>query len=298
MNHHFVKAVLGCFLLVIGSIAQAEPKIKEVLLHPRTTLSVEIVPDMGTRFSFPFILDEDGGYVPYTLTLTNATFLNKREAGRNFFVITADKTGGKEVYGNIFLAVAGYEITVELRTTTNINKHYSDIVFKLTDEDRENLIQKAIAQRTKAMEDEHQRKMDVLEMLADNKAMMKVGRLALSRPQSTSVNEVGELELPNGDAVTLFVDEVVTYDPYDVIVFEIESDSYTQGATVLDVKLFAVNADTGTMRVVTTGNDVPPRVNPGEFVRGSITMMRNELGEKESLKLAVQTDKGPVEAKW
>lgn len=285
-------------LLLFSCALQAAPKSKTILLQKRTSLTVDIVPDLGTRFTFPFILDEDDGYVPYTLNITNDRFVNKREPGRNFFVITAPQAGDSTVYGNIFLTVAGYEITVELRTTHSVDKHYSDIVFEMGDEDRENLIQKAIAQRTKAMEDEHRKKMDAIEQLADTKAMMRVGRLALSRPESTSVKEANELELANGDVISLYVDEVVSYKPYDIIVFEIESDSNTQGATITDAKLFAQNTETNASRLITTGNDIPPRVNQGEYIRGAITMMGNELSDKETLKLVVQTDKGSVEATW
>ena len=48
-----------------------------------------MVPDLGTRFSFPFILDEQDSYVPFTLNITNPAFVNGREKGRNYFVITA-----------------------------------------------------------------------------------------------------------------------------------------------------------------------------------------------------------------
>jgi len=34
-------------------------------------LTVEIVPDLGTRFIFPFVLDEQDTYVPFTLNITN-----------------------------------------------------------------------------------------------------------------------------------------------------------------------------------------------------------------------------------
>ena len=105
-------------------------------------------PTLGTRFSFPFILDEQDAYVPFTLNITNPSFVNTREKGRNYFVITAPARAEGTMLGNVFVSVAGYEISIELRTTNDLSKQYSDIDFNLTNEAREDLIQQSIAQRT------------------------------------------------------------------------------------------------------------------------------------------------------
>lgn len=291
--------VLG-FSAVVAAPVAASPKVREVVLQKHTTLTVEMVPDLGTRFIFPFVLDEQDEYVPFTLNLTNPAFVSKREPGRNSFVVTIPPTGarGAPSFGNLFVTVAGYEITVELRTTTDLNKHYSDVNFELGDGERESLIQKGIAQRTRVLEAEYKKKMDDLEKLADLKAMGRVGVIAQNSPSTRRIKEEQKLTLKNGDTITLFVDRAITYEPYTIFTFEVDSDSNTQGVTVLDAKLFGVDADSKQLRPIEAAKDVPPRIPPRESVNGVITTMEASLNPKEYLRLVILTDKGEVSAQW
>lgn len=291
--------VLGLSAVLAAPVA-ASPKVREVVLQKHTTLTVEMVPDLGTRFIFPFVLDEQDEYVPFTLNLTNPAFVSKREPGRNSFVVTIPPTGarGAPSYGNLFVTVAGYEITVELRTTTDLNKHYSDVNFELGDGERESLIQKGIAQRTRVLEAEYKKKMDDLEKLADLKAMGRVGVIAQKSPSTRRIKEEQKLTLKNGDTITLFVDRAITYEPYTIFTFEVDSDSNTQGVTVLDAKLFGVDADSKQLRPIEAAKDVPPRIPPRESVNGVITTMEASLNPKEYLRLVILTDKGEVSAQW
>lgn len=287
-----------CSLLFAINTAYAEPRAKSVELHKRTTLTVYVVPDLGTRFSFPFILDEQDSYVPFTLNITNPAFVNGREKGRNYFVITAPVRSEGSMLGNVFVSVAGYEISVELRTTNDLSKHYSDIVFTLTNEAREELIQQSIAQRTAALEQEYKKKFEELDATAEQKAIARVGRLAIKKPDTKRIKEESRLKLPNGDSIVLYVDQVVNYDPYAIYLFNVEADSGSKGLTILDAKLFSVDADTKQVRPIESAKDVPTRVQPNQEVQGAITVLGSALNPNNLLRLQVVTDKGMVEAQW
>ena len=287
-----------CSLLLVINTAYAEPRAKSVELHKRTTLTVYVVPDLGTRFSFPFILDEQDSYVPFTLNITNPAFVNGREKGRNYFVITAPVKSEGSMLGNVFVSVAGYEISVELRTTNDLSKHYSDIVFTLTNEAREELIQQSIAQRTAALEQEYKKKFEELDAAAEQKAIARVGRLAIKKPDTKRIKEESRLKLPNGDSIVLYVDQVVNYDPYSIYLFNVEADSGSKGLTILDAKLFSVDADTKQVRPIESAKDVPTRVQPNQEVQGAITVLGSALNPNNLLRLQVVTDKGNVEAQW
>lgn len=289
--------VLCSFLFAINT-AYAEPRAKSVELHKRTTLTVYVVPDLGTRFSFPFILDEQDSYVPFTLNITNPAFVNGREKGRNYFVITAPVRSEGSMLGNVFVSVAGYEISVELRTTNDLSKHYSDIVFTLTNEAREELIQQSIAQRTAALEQEYKKKFEELDAAAEQKAIARVGRLAIKKPDTKRIKEESRLKLPNGDSIVLYVDQVVNYDPYSIYLFNVEADSGSKGLTILDAKLFSVDADTKQVRPIESAKDVPTRVQPNQEVQGAITVLGTALNPNNLMRLQVVTDKGSVEAQW
>lgn len=285
------------FLFAINT-ASADPRSKTIELHKRTTLVAYVVPDLGVRFTFPFILDETDSYVPFTLNGTNPGFINTREKGRNYFVITAPVKADGTMLGNVFVTVAGYEISIELRTTSDLTRHYSDIVFELTPEAREELIQQSIAQRTKALEQEYKKRFEELDTTAEQKAIALVGRLATKSPEIRSIKEESRLKLPSGDAVVLYVDKVVNYDPYSIFLFNIEADSGSKGLTILDAKLFSIDDATRQAKPIDASKTIQARVQPSQEAQGAITVLGSALDPKNLMLLQIVTDKGTVEAQW
>ena len=293
--------LLAVVLLAVSASAIAAPKNRNVVLQKHTALTVEIVPDLGTRFIFPFVLDEQDTYVPFTLNITNPSFVSKREPKRNSFVVTIPPTSAGRTpiqYGSLFVTVAGYEISIELRTTNDLRKHYSDVTFELGEGDREDLIQQGIAKRTEALEVEYKKKMEDLEKIADLKAIARVGTIALKRPSVKRVKEEARLTLGNGDKITLYVDEAITYEPYTIYTIELNSNSNTHGISIVGTKLFGIDPDTKQLRPIETGNEIPQRIEPRETVNGVLTVLASTLNPKELLKLVVQTDKGEVAVQW
>lgn len=296
-------ALCALLYLPLCGLVIAEPRINNIDLVRRTLLTVYVVPDLGTRFTFPFILDEQDDHVPFTLHVTNPAFVNVREKGRNYFLITAPVQGvpdpGKgTMLGNVFVTVAGYEISIELRTTTDLGKHYSDIVFVQTAQAREVLIQKAIRERTAALESEYKNKFAALDKTAEYKAVALVGKLALQKPKTNAIKEEAKLKLPGGDSVVLYVANVVRLEGYSIFVFEVEAESSSKGLTILDAKLFSLHPDTKFEQALDAAKDVPERVPPARAVKGTMTVLDSAINPAHLLKLKVVTDKGTVEAVW
>jgi hypothetical protein len=277
--------------------AGAEPRVKTITLESHTNLTAHVVPNLGVRFIFPFVLDESDDFIPFTAQPTNPSFSYKREAGRNSFVVWIDPKAGLQS-GNLFVTVAGYLISIELKTSTDPSLFYSDINFVLGTADRENIIQKGIKQRTAALEAEYKKKFEDLENQADQKAISKVGVLAMVEPIRTRIKEQSTLSLPNGDTLTLFVDQSLKYGAYTMVTFDLRTDAETQGLSVLDAKLFSVNMETKNVRPIDAAKDLPKRITPKDSFRGVLTTLDSTLNQKEQLKLQVLTDKGLVEAKW
>lgn len=291
--------LLTLLLCLVVQTAAATPRVKPITLDKHTTMTIAIAPGLGTRFIFPFVLDESDQFVPFTLNITNAAFESIREKGRNSFVVRLNpKAAGQDQHGNLFVTVAGYEITVELHTTRDTSQNISDIEFKMSNAAREDLIQQGIAQRTQSLEAEYKKKFDDLDKLADQKSIARVGVLALKDPSKTRIKEESKLTLPNGDTLTLYVDSAITYEPYTIFTFELSTDSSTQGLSILDAKLFSIDTDKKVVRPVDAAKDVPQRLTPGTDVRGVITALDSTLNPSELLKLQVLTDKGTVEAQW
>lgn len=291
------KLLLILVVACLAQNAQAAPRVQKVTMHAHTTLTVYLMQNMGSRFLFPFILDEQDAFVPYTSQITNPQFAYQRDPGRNSFVVSLPNAGTNPV-GDMFVTVAGYNITIELRTTNDPAKVSSDYEFIMTDEDRENLIQKGIKQRTQALEAEYKKKMADLDKLVDMKAVARVGVLAMSEPTRNNIKEEKKLKLPSGDKLTLYVPGSVSYGGYTTYNFLLSTDSDMQGARIIDAKLFSTNPDTKLERPIDSANELPNKVQPNDEVKGYLTISNNNLNPKEVLRLQVLTDKGAVEVTW
>lgn len=284
-------------LFLCSGYAAAAPKILNVTLQQHTTITANIVPTLGTRFIFPFVLDDADEFVPYTAELTNPSFLYKREPGRNSFVISIPPNGAGQT-ANLFVTVAGYLVTIELTADKNRASSYSDISFVLGNAERENLIQKGVAQRTKALEAEYKKKGEELNAVAEKKAISLVGALALSKPSYNTIKEETKTTLTNGDKIVLYVDEAVTYGPYTIFKFELSLENSIDAVSILDAKLLSINPDNKSERPVDASKNIPDRLTQGKPSRGIITTLNSTLNPKEYLKLQVHTNRGNVEAKW
>ena len=297
--------VLWIYVLLawlLSGAASAAPKHIDVELKALTTLTLKFYPGMGTRFTFPFVLDSEDDYVPYTNDNTNsAVFVPvKRQQGRNFFVITVppDHVSQQHDIGNMFITVAGYQISVELHTTPHRREHVADVRFVMGEKAREDLIQHAIAQRSKALEQAWQEKFAQLEQQTDKAALAKVGMLALYQPEQRNIKEESVLSLKNGDETVLFVDNALVYPQYTIYAFAIENDSAINHVAVRDAKLFAIDDKSGQKIPLDAARQIPKRVEPRGAAQGVIVVENRSLDPDKRLSLEVLTDGGNIQAVW
>jgi hypothetical protein len=68
--------------------------------------------------------------------------------------------------------------------------------------------------------------------------------------------------------------------------------------TILDAKLFSVDAATKQVLPIDAAKDVPARVQPGQSIQGAITVLDTAINPDNLMRLQVVTDKGMVEAQW
>jgi len=289
-------------LLAVSMTSFAKPVHQDVELKQLTTLVLNFYPGMGTRFTFPFLLDNDDNYVPYTNDNTNsAVFIPiKRQQGRNFFVITVppEHVATDHDIGNMFITVAGYQISVEMHATKTRAEHISDVRFLMGEKSREDLIQHAIAQRSKALEQSYKDKFSQLETMTEQRALGKVGMLALYEPEESKIKEEATLELKNGDETVLFVDLKLVYPQYSIYKFDIENDSATNHVVIQDAKLFAIDENTGKKIPLESAKEIPKRVEPRGQATGVIVVDNDKIDSNKQLMLEVLTDGGNVQAVW
>lgn len=283
----------------------SNPRIKTVELKEFTKLTLDIVPDLGTRFTFPFLLDETGrkGLVPFTLNISNKIFKpSEIKEGRNSFVLTVPPfEDGKpltgQFLGDLFVTVAGYNISVRLRTTRDIRRHYTDINFVMSKEDRLQLIEEAVEKRFAAAQAEFEKKKKNLDRQAERLALAMIGRLAIQKPDEVRVKEESDLALPSGDRLTLYVDRLLRYGEMTVVPFTLYAD--TSGTVkITAVQLYGIKEAKGEEFLIDAGMLVRRRVDSGEEVRGVVSTDMPGIAELKSLRLVVLTNLGEVSLKW
>lgn len=138
-----------CLSSICSLVYGFSGKVQKVTLLEQTQFSLKVVPKLGTRLIFPFILDDPELKPPlnYKLTNTNDFFVTRNLntlAGQNVFLITTK--GQKGAIGKLYMSIAGYNIAINLIVSNNINDHISDIYLDLTKDDRSFLITKEIDQ--------------------------------------------------------------------------------------------------------------------------------------------------------
>ena len=122
-------------------------KVQQIPLLEQTQFTLKVVPKLGTRLIFPFILDNSELKPPLNYKLTNSNdFAVARNlatlAGQNVFLITA--SGGKGAIGKLYMSIAGYHIAINLVVSGLVDDHISDIYLQLATDDREFLMEREI----------------------------------------------------------------------------------------------------------------------------------------------------------
>lgn len=289
-----------CVLLLCGNaVASSSLGVKKVTLDTITHLTVDIVPDHGTRFSFPFVLDEQDKHVPFTLQITNDKFRAKREPGRDFFVIDLPpppEGGAMPAYrGNMFVSVGGYNITVLLRATTDTRKHVSDYVFRLSDKAREATIAEMVERRIAAIKEEYDAKTRMLDQLASKIALNNIGKLALAGPSGRNIKEEQKYNLSDGGSATLFLDKVDNYGGFSLYRYELTNhgtnDLIVQEAYIIHVQ------DEREARIETAHNG-PEVVQPGRTERFVITTDQQHILRQGRARFVVRTNLGEFALLW
>ena len=272
-------------VLVVASPACAALRQRRVVLTPYTTLTVSIVPGLGTRFIFPFVLDHAGRHVPFTLDLTNpAAFAAHRDPGRNFFIVTARQGAARRrCYGTLYVTVAGYELSIELRTSAERAADYSDVIFALGPQARATAIRRAVAR---------------LDREVAQRTRARIGVLALDRPRRRRIEQEARSRLADGGRVALYVRESLSFGPYTVFVFRLSNGSAARSLRVENAQLFEIDAGSGQARPLPAARSLPQRIAPGGQGRGVLTVMRARLDARDRLRLEVLTDRANLEAQW
>ena len=305
------KALL-IVMAFMACLAQAAPAInptyKEVNLSEFTSLSLDILPDAGTQLIFPFILDSPDLSPPLKYKLTNSSGfalakdpsdLMKEVAGQNTLSIIGLAAPGQlnPVYiGNLFLSVNGYNITIALRTTYDPSQHVTNVVFKIPDDKREFLVDKAAERKIAVMQRNYDEKMKRLDIEAATNSLEHVATLALEEPSSTSFKTEEDLEI--GDKrIIVYLNHLLDYNgKYQILLFDLENHN-TNDFTVDHLALTSLTDKAGE-RNISGYFKCDKRLRGDEINHCSFVTTDGNVLDGDRLKLSVSNGRGQGAVTW
>ncbi len=270
-----------------------------------THLTVNILPDMGSHFIFPFLLDENDSTIPFTNVSTNKLFKTDRSKNRNSFVVLIDgdqvpeEYRGKplpQYYGNLFLVAGDYNITIELRTTNDIEKHFTEYVFELGPVEEELLLQKMVQNRIALLEKDYQSRLEQIDDLAEDKVISKLGELAAQPPKEKNIKEEQTIDSEDG-TIVLFVDRALQYGRFMSYVYQIENRTH-KALSITGIQLLQDTEEGGTPSNIHSVQDLPPRLMVDQTFDGVVSVNRKNVDPEKLITLRITTNKGEILATW
>jgi len=296
----FLFLIISFSVVFQANSNELKPRIKTVVLKPFTVFTLPIVPDLGTRFVFPFVLDEDAGEIPFTLNITNKVFETTRENGRNSFVVKVRDSveGGQQAkyLGQMFINVAGYNVTVTLSTTYNLKKQYSDVVFKLSKKKREDLIRQVVNKRVAAMEASIQAKEKVIDQKIEGQALLMIGKLLLKGSKNEGIKEESSITNKSGEKIKLYLNESNSYGAFHVFLYEV-TNLTSKTLNIKDTLLFTESKG-GRKQKIISANNIKSRIGSDETAKGMIVTNNPLALSADHLRLSVLSSEGEMSVLW
>jgi len=285
--------------------ASAKPQTKTVTLQRVTHLTVEILPDMGSHFIFPFVLDETDSEIPFTNVSTNKIFKVDRTPKRNSFVVLINQDRVPEEYrgrklpeyrGNLFLVVGDYNITIEMKITNEIDNHFTEYVFELGAIEEELLIQKMVQNRVALLEKDYEKRLAHIDELAEDKVITKLGELAATKPRIKNIKEMKEMSTDDGPIV-LKVDRALHYGRFISFAYQIENQT-NKALSVTGIEILQHNGLEDPKLRVHSVKDLPPRLMADQSFDGVVSINGTNLNPEAYVTLRLTTNKGEIDATW
>lgn len=309
MNITRFLPLIGLFLTLVShaKLPVPKPKIVEVPLKEYTTMTVEVVPNMGTRLTFPFKLSEQTpepmiANTNPLLFQVNGVSSGKVPTNTRELVITANAPESlQEAAGNLFISVGGYQISVALKLKYELKTHLTDYRFKLTDDELNYFIEKAVERRVAAEKKSLAEDRANLEQLAKNEALGYMGIVALNRPEVDGFATTRDVKLENGDEFEIYLEELQNYsNEYFMLTFELEHEGLkTLALNSYRLGYYKSRSDeTGVEWLEPIHVTCPDRLMPEDTVRCAIVTTDADVLKNKKLELRVQTSEGEMVALW
>lgn len=303
-------AIFGVLITLSSLVFSAptiSPKFKNVVLEEYTTLELKILADGGTQLIFPFELDNPELKPTLKIRLTNSTGFEvpteKRDMdnlimGQNTITILGkynESAPGAQYLSNLFINIGGYNLSIALKTTLNVNEHISNIVFNLNESDRVHMVERMVERKTRDLEEDYKKKLETIDKTATDKSLTHIAKIARLSPDNARYKEDGAISIDDSRLV-VFADRAVTYGAhYAILMFEIENKS-SKDFELDDIQLVSIDESYETAIVGTL--DCDQRLLADSTIKCSYATTNTDFPKAPKLKLVVRTNRGQGEFQW
>lgn len=309
---NMTRLMLATILVTIGSFSHAglkapAPKVVEIPLKEYTSMTVEVVPNLGTRLTFPFKLSEQTpepmiANTNPVLFQVNGSSTGKVPTNTRELVITANAPENlQEAIGNLFISVGGYQVSVTLKLKYDVKSHLTDYRFTMSDDELNYFIEKAVERRVASEKKNLADDRANLEQLAKNEALGYMGIVALHRPKVEGFSMTRDIKLNNGDEFEIYLEELKNYsNEYFMLTFELEHEGLkTLALNSYQLGYYTKRSDeTGVEWLDPIHVTCPDRLMPEDTVRCAIVTTDADVLKNKKLELRVQTSEGEMVALW
>ena len=211
-------AVSALILLASQIVAHAEaadPLVRQQYRHyglsEFTALKLSLVADQATRLVFPFKLNQED--VPLGFVVSpSEVFAAELDSSSPNILILKNVMSPKEVQaridatviyhalqGQFFLTVDGYHLSIELTTSLRPTDQVANVVFEVSGEDRDYLIDRGVERKTAELKASVQAEREKLKTIAQQLAELELARALQADPERQWLRF--DVESDNGDLV-------------------------------------------------------------------------------------------------
>lgn len=299
--------MLSTFWIPTAMAQSLEPTFKKVELKEFTSLQLKVMPDAGTQLMFPFLLDNPDLRPALKIRLTNTdgfevptepSEIAALLKGQNTITILgkANMSGGMPVYlGNLFISIGSYNLSIGLETTYEINKHISNVVFTLSDEEKSHLLEAMFSTKAEALEKEYREKIESIDDLSRKNSLSYIADVVLESESSTRFKKRRTTDI-NDYQITVNVDRYVTYgDKYGVLLFELKNRNPID-FSVDDVNLYDIT--TSSEKLIDGALRCSEKLLADTEIQCSYVTLDTKAGNVKKLKLDVLTNRGTGSVSW
>lgn len=303
----FLIIILGCSALpVLSDDLKINPTFKRVTLKEFTSLELNIMPDSGTQLIFPFTLDNAELTPTLKIRLSNSHgfWLPVKEEdllllrGQNTITIMGkpafDNQGNPAAYlANAFITIAGYNISISLKTTFDPSEVTTNIIFDIDNKERNHMIESSVKRRIEALESDYKKKQNELEELAIAKSLKYVGAIAHADRDKESFNFESEIKNIN---LLAFVDKALAFnDQFYVVNFEFENTDSKR----LFFESLSLSVNNDGVNIPLQGEwDCPSDISKYKIVKCSFSSLDKRLLKSDHYEVKILTNKGEGIFKW